>query len=151
MTFSFVHSYLLNISRNQVRVYHGTEFTLVATAQLYLSPYWCSQYRQPILQSFSRQNHRAEWVWMEINQSQLSDQMSAIWDGKWWRSEYAWWSHKVLHFMGNEECIHSSLEFSEDLGSTWGNNKWACSTQPSYYSEFSSINTWTHCTPWQRW
>lgn len=53
---------------DQVRVDHGTEFTLVNTAQLHLSPHRQSSQHQPVMQSVSRQNHRAERVWPEINQ-----------------------------------------------------------------------------------
>lgn len=53
---------------NQVRVDHGTEFALVITAQLYLSSYRQSIDHQPVLQSLSRQNHRAERIWREVNQ-----------------------------------------------------------------------------------
>ena len=53
---------------NQVRTDHGTEFSLIATAQLYLSNSRQNQSRQPVLQSLSRQNHRAERIWPEINQ-----------------------------------------------------------------------------------
>ena len=51
-----------------MRVDHGTEFALIATAQHLLSTYRHNQSRQPILQSLSRQNHRAERIWPEINQ-----------------------------------------------------------------------------------
>ena len=53
---------------DQVRVDHGTEFTLIITAQLYLSPCRQNGNHQPVLQSLSRQNHRAERIWPEINQ-----------------------------------------------------------------------------------
>ena len=49
----------------QVRVDHGTEFTLLITAQQHLAH---SHHHQPVLQSTSRQNHRAERIWPEINQ-----------------------------------------------------------------------------------
>ena len=52
----------------QVRVDHSTEFTLVATAQSYLSPLHHTQTHQPIFQSLSHNNHRAERIWPEINQ-----------------------------------------------------------------------------------
>ena len=53
---------------DQVRVDHGTEFALVITAQQYLSQYRQNHNHQPVLQSLSRQNHRAERIWPEINQ-----------------------------------------------------------------------------------
>ena len=53
---------------NQVRTDHGTEFVLTVSAQRYLSTYRQTQTRQPVLQSLSRQNHRAERIWPEINQ-----------------------------------------------------------------------------------
>ena len=53
---------------DQVRVDHGTEFAVVITAQQYLSQYRQNHNHQPVLQSLSRQNHRAERIWPEINQ-----------------------------------------------------------------------------------
>lgn len=41
---------------DQLRMDHGTEFALVT-----------SPHRHPVLQSMSRQNHRAERIWPEIN------------------------------------------------------------------------------------
>lgn len=52
----------------QVRVDHGTEFSLLITAQVLLSPQRQNQDHQPVLQSLSRQNHRAECIWVEVNQ-----------------------------------------------------------------------------------
>ena len=52
----------------QVRVDHGTEFTLVTAAQNHLSHYRHVHHRQPVFQSLSRHNHRAEHIWPEINQ-----------------------------------------------------------------------------------
>ena len=52
----------------QVRVDHGSEFALVLTSQQLLSPYRRSTRHLPVLQSLSRQNHRAERIWPEINQ-----------------------------------------------------------------------------------
>lgn len=52
----------------QVRGDHGTEFTLLITAQLHLSHFRQFHHHQPVLQSTSRQNHRAELIWPEINQ-----------------------------------------------------------------------------------
>ncbi len=49
----------------QVRVDHGTEFALVVWAQQHLRQ---SQRHHPVLQSMSRQNHRAESLWPEVNQ-----------------------------------------------------------------------------------
>ena len=53
---------------DQVRIDHRTEFAIIATAQQHLSTYRQNQYRWPILQSLSRQNHCAERIWPEINQ-----------------------------------------------------------------------------------
>ena len=53
---------------NQVRMDHGTEFTLVVTVQKHLGHLRCNQLRHPALQSTSRQNHRVERLWPEINQ-----------------------------------------------------------------------------------
>ena len=52
---------------NQLRSDHGTEFALVATIQEHLSMYRLNQHRLPILRTTSRQNHRAERIWPEIN------------------------------------------------------------------------------------
>jgi len=52
----------------QVRIDHGTEFALIITAQQHLAQYRQNQTCHPVLQSLSRQNHRAERVWPEINQ-----------------------------------------------------------------------------------
>lgn len=51
-----------------VRVDHGTEFALIISAQKYLSHQRHNQSREPVLQSLSRQNHRAERIWPEVNQ-----------------------------------------------------------------------------------
>ena len=52
----------------QVRVDHGTEFALIITAQQHLAQHHQqNQSCHPVLQSLSRQNHRAERVWPEIN------------------------------------------------------------------------------------
>lgn len=51
-----------------LRVYHGTEFALIITAQQHLSPHWYICSHQPVLQSLSWQNHRAERIWPGINQ-----------------------------------------------------------------------------------
>jgi hypothetical protein len=53
---------------DQVRVDHGTEFALIISAQKHLSPFRNIQSREPVLQSLSRQNHRAERIWPELNQ-----------------------------------------------------------------------------------
>lgn len=52
---------------NQVRSDHGTEFTLVATVQQYLARHRVNQQRLPVLQTTSRQNHRAERIWPQFN------------------------------------------------------------------------------------
>ena len=52
----------------QIRVDHGSEFTLVCTAQQLLANLRQSQQHRSVLQSMSRQNHRAERIWPEINQ-----------------------------------------------------------------------------------
>lgn len=52
----------------QVKVDHGTEFTLVLTVQQHLAGLRLWQDRLPALQSTSRQNHRVERLWPEINQ-----------------------------------------------------------------------------------
>ena len=51
----------------QVRTDHGTEFTLVATAQSHLSHLWRTQNRQPVFRSLSCNNRIAERIWPEIN------------------------------------------------------------------------------------
>ena len=52
----------------QVRLDHGSEFVLVIAAQQHLSSHRQWQDRHPVLQSTSRQNHRVERMWPEINQ-----------------------------------------------------------------------------------
>lgn len=52
----------------QVRIDHGTEFALVVTAQQHLSVHQQRHSHEPIIQSLSRLNHRAERIWVEINQ-----------------------------------------------------------------------------------
>ena len=52
----------------QVRVDHGTEFSLVVTAQQFLSPHRTNHTHHPVWQSLSRQNHRAQRIWPEVNQ-----------------------------------------------------------------------------------
>ena len=52
---------------DQVRTDQGTEFTLVATMQRYLASQRMHQERDPVLQTTSRQNHRAERIWPEVN------------------------------------------------------------------------------------
>ena len=52
----------------QVRVDHGTEFALVLEAQQHLAHFREWQDRLPVLQSTSRQNHRVERMWPEVNQ-----------------------------------------------------------------------------------
>ena len=51
----------------QVRIDHGSEFVLVITAQQHLSHHRCKQGRHPVLLSTSRQNHRVERMWPEVN------------------------------------------------------------------------------------
>lgn len=79
----------------QVRVDHGTEFTLVATAQEHLAHFRQSHHHQPILQSTSRHNHRAERIWPEVNQ----------------RINYP--VKRVLVDMENNEDIHMSNEVTK--------------------------------------
>ncbi len=52
---------------DQVRTDHGTEFVLIGTVQEYLSCHRAQQERSAVLQSTSRQNHRVERIWPEIN------------------------------------------------------------------------------------
>lgn len=52
---------------DQLRSDYGTEFALVATVQEQLAQLRVHQQCQPALQTTSRQNHRAERVWPEIN------------------------------------------------------------------------------------
>ena len=52
----------------QVRIDHGTEFALVVTAQQHLSVHRQRHSREPVIRSLSRLNHRAERIWVEINQ-----------------------------------------------------------------------------------
>ena len=54
----------------QVRVDHGTEFALVVSTQQSLAHLQRNQYSHPhsVLQSTSRQNHRTERMWPEVNQ-----------------------------------------------------------------------------------
>ena len=52
---------------DQLRSDHGTEFALIATVQHYLAHHRVNQQRLPVLQTTSRQNHRAERIWPEVN------------------------------------------------------------------------------------
>lgn len=52
----------------QVRVDHGGEFALVISAQQSLAPLRNNLTRIPVLRSTSRQNHRVERLWPEVNQ-----------------------------------------------------------------------------------
>ena len=50
---------------------HGSEFmlALVNIAQQHLSPVQLDHSREPVLQSLSCQNHGAERIWPEVNQT----------------------------------------------------------------------------------
>lgn len=50
---------------DQVRVDNGSEFALVISVQEDLDPLRHSQCAHPVLQSMSRQSHRAERLWLE--------------------------------------------------------------------------------------
>lgn len=52
---------------DQLRLDHGTEFTLVSTIQQYLSAHRVHQDRLPVFLTTSRQKHRVERIWPEIN------------------------------------------------------------------------------------
>lgn len=52
---------------DQLRCDHGSEFCLIATVQEYLSGYRGNQQRLPVLLTTSRQNHRVERLWVEVN------------------------------------------------------------------------------------
>ena len=52
---------------DQLRMDHGTEFALVVSVQQSISRFRNDPSRHPVLQSMSRQNHRAEIIWPEIN------------------------------------------------------------------------------------
>lgn len=52
----------------QVRVDHGTEFALLNYVQQQLSGYRSRHSRVPVLRTTSRNNHRVERLWVEINQ-----------------------------------------------------------------------------------
>lgn len=52
---------------DQLRMDHGTEFTLIVSVQQSISRFRNDPSRHPVLQSMSRQNHRAERMWPEIN------------------------------------------------------------------------------------
>ena len=52
----------------QVRIDHGGEFALVSSAQRSLARLRNPVTRIPVLQSSSRQNHRVERLWPEVNQ-----------------------------------------------------------------------------------
>ena len=52
---------------DQLRMDHGTEFTLVVSVQQSIAALRNDPSRHPVMQSMSRQNHRAERIWPEIN------------------------------------------------------------------------------------
>jgi hypothetical protein len=52
---------------DQLRMDHGTEFTLIVSVQQSMSRLRGDPGRHPVMQSMSRQNHRAERIWPEIN------------------------------------------------------------------------------------
>ena len=52
----------------QVRVDHGREFSLMLSVQQGLAGFRARQDRVPYLQTVSRENHRAECNWPEVNQ-----------------------------------------------------------------------------------
>lgn len=52
----------------QVRVDHGSEFSLMLSVQQRLAGFRVRQDRVPYLQTVSRENHRAERIWPEVNQ-----------------------------------------------------------------------------------
>ena len=52
---------------DQVRTDHGTEFALIETVQQLLSDHRRHRSRHPMFRTTSRQNHRAERIWPEIN------------------------------------------------------------------------------------
>ena len=52
---------------DQLRCDHGTEFCLIGTVQEYLSSYRVNQQRLSVMQTTSRQNHRVERIWPEVN------------------------------------------------------------------------------------
>ncbi len=52
---------------DQVRVDHGTEFVLLVTVQQHLRGRQIRHTHLPVMQSMSRQNHRVERMWPEIN------------------------------------------------------------------------------------
>ena len=52
---------------DQLRMDHGTEFNLIISVHCNLAHYRNNQHHYPVIQSMSRQNHRAERIWPEIN------------------------------------------------------------------------------------
>ena len=52
----------------QLRVDHGREFALIISVQQSLASLRRTQQHHPVLQSTSRQNHRVERLWPEVNQ-----------------------------------------------------------------------------------
>ena len=51
----------------QLRSDHGTELVLISTVQCHLASHQVDQQPMPVLQSTSRENHRAERIWPEVN------------------------------------------------------------------------------------
>lgn len=52
---------------DQVRMDHGTEFVLVTTVQQFLAIHRERVDHHPVVRSMSRNNHRAERLWVEVN------------------------------------------------------------------------------------
>lgn len=52
---------------DQLHMDHGTEFNLVISVQYSIAHFRVNHHPYCVLQSTSRQNHRAERIWPEIN------------------------------------------------------------------------------------